>query len=308
MPRLKYRPIRPEDLDGVTAVARLALPYDPVSRPLVEEKIFGDPCFHPGASLVCAEGDRVIAFAPVALCDHPRREPGKTAFVKLFGTHPDCRDRGIMAALFSRLERKAAAEGAARVRIMDHGRNYLAPGIDTRYTAALCFLRKHGYERVGEALNMKADLLRVAFDLNGRMRQLSRGKISVRRAKPDDVLRIRSLLERFWAAWIPEVLNTFNNEPVSTFIALSGRKVAAFSSYEGNNRGTPWFGPMGTDPEYRGRRIGELLCLLCLRDLKEKGHRNAVIPWVGPVHFYARVCGAEIDRIFWQYAKKLEAC
>lgn len=305
MGKARFRPIRPEDLDAVTALAALTIPSEPVSRSLIEQKVFGDPCFDPHASLVCAEGDRVVGFAPVALCDHPRRDPGRTGFVKLFATHPDHQNRGIMTGLFGRMEKEAARRGAVRVRIMDHGQNYLSPGVDARQTAAHCFLQKVGYAKSGEAINMAADLLRVRFDIEERTKALTRRKIKARRALPDDLIGVRALLSRFWAAWDHEVSSTFINDPISTFVALSGKKVVAFSSYEGNNRGTAWFGPMGTDPEYRKRGIGELLCLSCLHDLKEKGHRTAVIPWVGPVHFYARVCRAEIDRVFWQYEKKL---
>jgi len=304
---LQYRPILPGDLDDVTEIARDALPRDPVRASLIDEKIFGDPCLDPGCSFVCVDGNRVAAFAPVAVCNHGNPSGPRTAYVKLFATRPGYRERGIMSRLFENLETILAERGVDRVRIMDHGHNYLTPGVDVHATAAHCFLWKMGYERAGEGINLAADLDRADFDLDGKIVALRECGIEVRRACPTDVEALRSLLVRHWAAWDLEVSRTFENDPVSTHIALSGTEVVAFASCEGNNRGAGSFGPMGTDPEFRRRGIAEVLCLLALRDIRDMGRRRAVIPWVGPVRFYSRVCGAEIDRVFWRYEKRIGA-
>lgn len=292
----------PDDLDAVTALARLSLPLDPITREVIEEKTLGDPYFAADASFVATVEGAMAGCAPVSLIAHGR----PTAYVKFFATHPCHRQRGVATALFDALEEAGAQLGAVSVRPLDEPANYLMPGVDPRYTAAHCFLERRGYRRDAERVNLAADLLRLPGDLAERRARLKAAHgIDVRRAEPKDEPAVMALLERHWPGWQYEVGNTFRNMPVTTFAAWDGERVVGFSSYEGNNRGTGWFGPMGTDPDYRARGIGEICCLLCLEGLRAQGHRRAVIPWVGPVRFYARVCGAEIDRVFWAYEKPL---
>jgi hypothetical protein len=58
---------------------------------------------------------------------------------------------------------------------------------------------------------------------------------------------------------------------------------------------------MGTAPQAQGKSIGRVLLWRCLNDLRDAGHRTAVIPWVGPIGFYARHAGCQVDRVFWRY-------
>ena len=62
---------------------------------------------------------------------------------------------------------------------------------------------------------------------------------------------------------------------------------------------------MGTAPELRGKGLGRVLLLRCLRDLRDLGYREAQIGWVGPLDFYARHCGAQVSRVFWMLRKEL---
>jgi anti-anti-sigma regulatory factor len=60
---------------------------------------------------------------------------------------------------------------------------------------------------------------------------------------------------------------------------------------------------MGTAPEAEGHGLGRVLLHRCLADLYAAGHGKAVIPWVGPISFYARHCGARVDRVFWRFRR-----
>lgn len=306
MDTVRIRRITPDDLDGITAVCRLSLPFDPITRDLVLEKTYHDPYFAPHASFVAVAGGRLVGCAPVSCLAREER----TGYVKILAVHPHHRRRGIGRQLLTAVEQTLGADGATAVRILDEPANYLAPGVDVRYTAAHCFLPQCGYTRTGERVNMRVDLLALPYDTAARAAGLQNQGIVIRRATATDEPDLMAFLAQHWTSWQYEVGNTFRNMPITTFIALdmtrqrSGR-IVAFASYEGNNRGTGWFGPMGTDPDYRRRGIGEVCCLRCLENLRELGHRTATIPWVGPIAFYARICGAEIDRVFWAYEKRL---
>ena len=78
-----------------------------------------------------------------------------------------------------------------------------------------------------------------------------------------------------------------------------------FAAHDANNVGTGWFGPMGTAPEFRGRRIGEVLLKRCLADTRAQGLTQATIPWVGPTEFYERTVRARITRRFVRLEKRL---
>ncbi len=89
------------------------------------------------------------------------------------------------------------------------------------------------------------------------------------------------------------------------YLALAEERVLAFSAYDANNRGTGWFGPMGTEPAARSQGIGQVLLFHCLADMAAQGHHHATIPWVDPVDFYRRCAGAAVSRIFHRYEKVL---
>jgi mycothiol synthase len=80
----------------------------------------------------------------------------------------------------------------------------------------------------------------------------------------------------------------------------------AFSAHEGNNKGTGWFGPMGTSAELREKGAGSILLKKCLKDMKEMGFVKAIIPWVGPIPFYMHHVNSKVERVFWRYEKILE--
>ena len=95
----------------------------------------------------------------------------------------------------------------------------------------------------------------------------------------------------------------FDNTPISLHLAFLDGELGAFSAYDLNNKTMAAFGPMGTKPVFRGKGVGAILLKRCLDDQKKQGHAQSVIPWVGPIPFYARTVNARIDRIFWRYQK-----
>ena len=99
---------------------------------------------------------------------------------------------------------------------------------------------------------------------------------------------------------------SFNSDPIAIHVALVAGEVQAFSGHNGNNIGMGWFGPMGTDPSLRGKGIGEVLLKRCLQDMKDWGLKTSIIPWVGPIGFYAHFANAVISRVFWRFEKRLK--
>jgi len=121
--------------------------------------------------------------------------------------------------------------------------------------------------------------------------RLSSDGITIRRANNYErsVLR-RFILNTFSEVWADEVMAAFAQHPVTCFIATHEKKIIGFAAYECTRRN--FFGPMGVNPDCRGKGIGKALLLTSLRAMLELGYAYAVIGGVGPTDFYASCAGA----------------
>lgn len=253
--------------------------FDPITLDLLREKVWGDPDFQ--GALVSPNLDGF------AMAVHR----GGKSTIKFLMVAPESRRKGLGAGLLAAAE---ASLPPGPIRVCESNPNYLVPGVDVRYTTGLLFLEKRGYQKVGETYNLVCDLRQ---DFSEEERE------GVRRAQASDREVVMSFLGQHWPGWQYEVGRMFANQPVSLHLAFQDDRLLGFSGYDGNNLGTGWFGPMGTDPEKRGAGVGGILLRRCLADLKAQGHEQAIIPWVGPYGFYNKQCGARIDRVFWRYEK-----
>jgi len=297
-----FRLFTESDIKALVKFWNANVPFDRLTPALLREKTVEDADFSPELTLVVERRGKLVGFMQGILRTFGDERVG---WLKLFAVDRDYRRQGIATELADRIEGLLKERGAGTLRVVDSNPNYLQPGIDPRYTEAIAFLERRGYQRFADTVNLEADLRSQSFGTSGEERRLKAQGFDIRRATPEDAGAVRDFLGRHFAAWIPEVSNTFSNRPISLHLALRGGEIVAFSAHEGNNRGTGWFGPMGTAPEHRGHGLGGVLLLRCLRDLKRQGYRVAVIPWVGPIAFYLHYCGAKVTRVFWRYAKKV---
>ena len=273
--------------------------FDQLTDAVFLEKTSGDPDWDENLLKI-----EYVEGVPIGFCFAVARS-GKDEFVghvKLLAVDPSYRGRGIGSSLLQQIENEFSRNGVKKVRLGEAAPNYLNPGIDPRYTAAMLFFRNRGYERFGEAYNMSVDL--GALPVAPVVRDST---IEVRRANSSDRESVDGLLKTYWPSWISEVSNSFEREPISLHIAIRDGTLLGFSAYDCNNVGTGWFGPMGTAPEARGSGIGATLLHHCLSDLKMSGLETATIPWVAPIGFYSKFVGASISRVFYRFEKSLSS-
>ena len=278
------RQLRPQDAPALLHLWNRSAEFDPITLDLLREKVWEDENFHRGGTLVCGDG-QLDGFV-MSL----RRDTGKN-YLKFLLVAPERRRQGLASKL---LETAEASLPCGPFRVCESNPNYLLPGVDVRYTAGLLFLEARGYAKIGETYNLVCDLSQPFPE---------EGREGIRRAQPADRDTVMAFLQQHWPGWQFEVGRMFENDPISLHLAFAEGRLLGFSGYDGNNRGTGWFGPMGTDPAARGTGVGGILLRRCLADLKRQGHEQAIIPWVGPYGFYSKQCGARIDRVFWRYEK-----
>ncbi len=304
------------DLEPVVNLLNDSCPFDHMSAGLLKEKIYADPNYAPETILVSTENNQLIGFMQGVM----REIRGEIiGYIKLMAVDARRRREGIAREMYRKLESHFREKEADKVRFYDVPFNYFMPGIDPRYTAALCFAMRMGFERFADTSNLLVQLQTQDWStrkeeerLNrpaGRTRLLAGMKdkrIEIKRAGEEDKEALLDFIDAEFPLWRAEVTASFRSEPVAVHIALLDGKVKAFSGHNGNNIGTGWFGPMGTHPDLRGKGIGGILLRRCLADMKNWGLEYGIIPWVGPIDFYAHYANAYVDRVFWRYEKRLE--
>src|SRR5688572_20544957 len=95
--------------------------------------------------------------------------------------------------------------------------------------------------------------------------------VIVRRAQAFEISAVREFIEKhFTRSWADEVSVGFANKPVSVYIAIRDGQIVGFGAYECTRRA--FFGPTGVIEAERGRGVGKMLLLTCLRGMYEMGY------------------------------------
>lgn len=294
---VSIRPATEDDLPALYDLARPALVLDSFSRALLAEKLFEQrrPDEFSWKVYMAQRSGRAVGF----LQSVTRPTAGR-AWVGLFAVDGAARRQGVASAL---LEHARARWPAAtkEVEVLAIPGNYLLPGLDPRYTEALCFLERRGFERFKDCVNLIADLSH-RFDTAAEQQRLAAAGIEVRRATAEDTPRLDAFFaEHFGEDWRFEAGMAMRNDPPALHLALREGRLIAFSAHSTQNREWGFFGPMGTAPAARGHGLGRVLLWHCLNDMHDAGHRTSVIPWVGPIAFYQQWAGCRVERVFWRY-------
>jgi len=295
-----FHPLQKEDTKFLVDLFNEQYNYDPINDEILTEKIFREEHFENDLNFVVKDDKKLVGFASGFL----REQDGKmTGWIKLLATIDQKKMGPVLLETFDRIEAKLLEKGAETIRFFDSFPNYFTPGIDPRYTSLITLLHKKGYERRRDNVVMTA-CLKQNFDTKKAEENLkNKFNITIKRANNNDKIKLYNLIEKEFPVWRHEIEFAYQKNINPVHIAIMDKKVIAFSNHSCNNVGTGWFGPMGTTKEAQGKGLGEILLKRCLQDLKDEGHKEATIPWVGPIGFYFSKVGAVVDRIYWNYIK-----
>ncbi|WP_238008762.1 GNAT family N-acetyltransferase [Dactylosporangium sp. AC04546] len=283
------------ELDTAARIAAEALELDGDSGEarLLVRRLADGPDGRVGFRLVDERGDGVV-FGSVS-----DRDP-RLGYVELLAVRASARRRGLGSQLLAAAEDRLRALGCERVRLGGNPPCYAWPGVDVRYTAAVCLAQKRGYGLEDTAWNMTADLRRESDDAERDEKRLAGVGVKVMEAPPETSEWVRSIWGDGWA-W--EVGQSIGRDGAGCYVAVRDGEILGFAAY-GANRPS-WFGPMGTAPAAEGLGVGRVLLRRCLADQRANRHDTAQIGWAGPIAFYSKAVGARIERIFWIYGKAL---
>ena len=289
------------DLSDILQIWNRNCQYDILTIDVLKEKTIEDIDFDPNTFLVAEKNNSIAAFMMGVIRPSDSQKRG---WIKLFAVDKANRRQGIGTRLLKDLESSLIKKGIQKIQIMDVPGNHLLPGVDPRYTEAAVFLERKGYQVFDHTSNLKVDLVHQSFSTLNDDDELKKKNIFLRRAEGSDESAIVNLcVENSKNHWITLVKKCFQNLPISTHVALINNQIKAFSSYDCNNIGMGWIGPILTDSSLRGKGIGGILLKRSLYDIQQQGHRTGIIPWVGPIPFYMKYANAHVYRVFWRYTK-----
>jgi GNAT superfamily N-acetyltransferase len=275
---VRIEPLSPAELDRARALLARALPHDRVDV-VDAEKLFGSDGARTGMTLGAFEDEVLVGVLAAA---------GR--WIKLIAVEESARRQGIATQLLARLDQ------SLKLRVCDHPGNYLSPGLDERYREGLAFFGAHGFRPAGKVENLRAPLDRP-------LKRMEVPGYQLRRVQGDDRAAVLAWIARAFApVWAHEAGRAADGPRHALHAAFADVAPAvpvAFAAADGNNQGLGWFGPAGTEPAHRGKRLGEALLLRCLEDVRELPE-GGVIAWIGPKEFYRKTVAAVEDRRFLQ--------
>ena len=293
--------LQPQHLDELAAFCNRNFEFHSgqFEAKILQRRIFDDPDHLSDHGFLLRDGGRTIGFMIGVL-------RGNEGWLKLFAVDSEHRRSGVGSMMLAEIEALFQSGGAERMRILNSSPYYFIPGLDPRYTEALCFLQSHGYNAERYVHNMEVNLTANDFDTSQPESQLAKKGFKIRRLKREEEQTFYEWMLGTWSQnWTTEACNSLKNTPVTTFIALdSDGNICGFATYDVTMfRGG--FGPTGVEERLRGLGIGKVLFLRCLQDMKARGYPRCEIAWVGPISFYAHTAGARICATFMQGSKVL---
>ncbi|GAA1504159.1 hypothetical protein GCM10009677_40360 [Sphaerisporangium rubeum] len=286
------RPMATGELDAVAGLAWSALSLDAGEAGALVTHLAAPPPDRDWAALVTPDMDGVAFVSTSATT------PG-AGHVDLLAVHPAARGHGLGKALVHAAEDWLHDRDVHEVRLAGNPPCYAWPGVDVRYTPAVCLAESLGYQRYRTAWNMTVDLTALPTAQEPDLARLAEAGVELHSAHdPGDRASVAGFVRDHWNdSWAWEV-----EQSTGCHYAVRDGEILGFAAW-GTRPG--WFGPMGTAEQSRGLGVGRVLLRRCLNDQAATGQREAQIAWVGPIHFYARAIGARVERVFWSFRRSL---
>jgi GNAT superfamily N-acetyltransferase len=304
-------PFSEENIAGIHAFFELEAGIYSFSLSTFKQVTIDDPDFDGSLSLCAVDtetgsiaGAFLIFTRRLRMAYKGRLMPAiRISYLTLFAVASGRRRAGLGSALLAELLGRAKRKGIKSVSLMAAMPNYLWPGLDPRYTPAVYFLEKNGFvKKPGERQNL---IFPIPDGYPTPPETI--GEYSIARATKDEMEPLKAhILATSDGVWHQEATFSFQNDPISTFIARD--REGAIIGWACHSIGFPGsFGPTEVQHNLRGKGLGGALLRWCAWDIKQAGLDEMVIRWVDgdTVKFYSKAIGAHIGQFFWCMRKRL---
>ncbi len=241
-----------EELVSIAAkLCRQNMELDIMPDFLLREKTFGEKDYNPFLTLVAFDEklSEPIGFIQAVV---KQRMNEKIGYIKILCVDVNNRRKGIGTILHNNVVEKIKLSGINKIRLCESFPNYLMPGIDKNYTEGIQFFNKLGYKKFKETVNLSADLSVQKFETQAEELNLEHKGITTRRAIEIDRTNVIEFIKKYFYDWREEVESTFDNQPITLFIAEKDKKIIGFSAHEGNNKGRVGLDRWGTKKVFVG--------------------------------------------------------
>ncbi|MFX0142311.1 MAG: GNAT family N-acetyltransferase [Candidatus Hodarchaeota archaeon] len=309
---LKFEQLSKENIEAVYQMCEANVLFISRSFQVFERHTLGSDSFDPELSIVAKDDNNAVAafFMAVLRRSNIPKTNRKVAVLKFFVVEKNWRNIGLGTKLFNiileRIKTLKKKNWKMNFQVHQSQPDYWTPGLDPRHTEAYFFLKKHGFKKGNERVNLWIDLENI-FDKQPPSEfkgyKLERAKMEDK----DEVVPLKFMPITYRLGfWPDETELTFRNDPITTFIARdSNNKVVGWASHSMLFPGN--FGPTGVKPSERGKGLGSVLLDWCLWDMKQMGVNRATIMWVvgNTVYFYLKSRGAHICEFYWPMKRKV---
>jgi GNAT superfamily N-acetyltransferase len=276
----------PARVDDLTALLAAAMPGEALTAEELLACCWDDPA---ATVLGDTDGDSAVALVTRRMGDDVH------GFIVALAVAPVAQGNGRGRGLLDASMAWAADHGCKHLHAGGSAPFYLWPGVDTRWTRAICLFETAGFVRAGAEVNMSCVSTFRAPAPDG---------VAVARVVDDaDAGAVHDFCAEHFVHWVPEVARAVEQGGCFFACAPDGGDVVGFACHSVCRAG--WLGPMATHPLRRHAGVGAALVGAVCADVADMGRPDVEIAWVGPVGFYAKSAGAGVSRVFLRMSSRI---
>jgi len=277
------------DAARITALLREELPAERIGERDFVKQVLLDPNFDPAGSILATDQGQAVGYVlamgrRVPLENAP--DDGHRGYITLMGVDARHRGKGIGAELLEQAEAFHRERGREEVWISPYAPGYFCPGVDVQaYAEGLEFLKRRGYQEVYRPIWMETSLehyLAIPEWVQQIRARLESEGVLIVPMSPRFVWETLQFVERcFPGDWVrvvrhrmQEILDEWAGAD-HLYLAVDAQgKVIGFSHYDRSR-----FGPIGVDPDHRGRGIGQVLLHQTLFVQRSRNYTHSYFRW-----------------------------
>ena len=283
MAEITISPFQPGDLEGVLSVLNRTLTTDPITSEVFQRKVLLDLSFNPEGAPVVKDGDKVVGFMLGQVRKYLMEEQAPDfdrGYIVLMAVDPDYQRKGMGSRLWEHVQAYFKSKNVKVATCSTYAPNYFWPGVDiVTYAGAVEFFKKQGFTVPVTVLAMDAPLVNFKTPdwIIEKEKTLAAEGVIIDTLKPEYILplleHLRTCFPGDWQRFERESMvrmtrGHFNRGQI--YVAMSGDKCVGFCQHDNEH-----FGPFGVDDKERGRGIGAVLLLRCLKGMRAMGMHNA---------------------------------